>query len=682
MTKRRAFRVGGACLALLVCASVALEYTIRTTELPPLDAPLSSTVLDRNDEVLRVFVADDGRWRLPVSIQSVDKGYIAQLIAYEDKRFYRHPGVDPVAMLRAALQSIIAGEIRSGGSTLTMQVARLLEQGSTGRWAGKLRQMRVALALERRLSKAEILEIYLTRAPMGGNLEGVRAASFSYFDKDARRLTPAQSALLVALPQSPEARRPDRHHTAAKQARNRVLARVAERAVIGAGDFGVAMGSTIPSQRRPFPAHAPHLADRLVRDAPQAPFHHTTLNKDLQSSLEEMLATYVHRRDPRLSGAIMVMDHRTGAVLASVGGPNYLDTMRAGFVDMTQAVRSPGSTLKPIIYALAFEDGVAHPQTLIHDQETTFGDYTPQNFDKTFRGTVTVEKALQLSLNIPAVTLLDRIGPARVLARMRRIGVQARTPGNRPPGLALALGGAGVTLEELVRLYGALANRGVDAGLHYNQSVAPTVSQHLTEAVPAWYVADILSRAPTPPTVNGAAIAFKTGTSYGHRDAWAIGFDGAHVVGVWLGRADAASMPGVLGIDAAAPLLFDAFSRISPTPVALYAAPTDSLTVSNADLPQPMREIASSGNVASVQSGPTIYYPPRGARVDINIGTDALVVKLKQAKAPVTWLVDGTVVQQDPYAGALVWHPANSGYVNISVVDALGRSANTTVFVE
>lgn len=678
--KRALQRTALAAVLLTASAGAALEAWISDTVLPPLDVPMSVTVTDRNGKVLRVYAAADERWRLPVAMEQVDRGYLDQLIAYEDKRFYHHHGVDPRALLRAAGQAVWRGEITSGGSTLTMQVARLLEDGSTGKWQGKLRQIRLALALERRLTKREILELYLARAPMGGNLEGVRAAAFSYFGKDAKRLTPSESALLVALPQAPESRRPDRAPDAALAARNRVLTRVTGAGVIDAEALTVAIAAKSPRARLAFPMLAPQLTDRLRQDQPKARFLPTTLDAGLQEALENLLNRHVLRRHAKLTGAIMVMDHRTGEVLASVGGPDYLNAARSGFLDMTQAVRSPGSALKPVIYALAFEDGLAHPQTLLHDRPTRFGEYEPQNFDKTWRGTISAERALQLSLNVPAVALLDQVGPAQMQARMRRLGVNVQTPGGRAPGLALALGGAGLTLQDMVRLYAALANGGTDAGLHLVPGTAPLLRRDLTQPVAAWYVSDILSRAPRPVNAAGRDIAFKTGTSYGHRDAWALGFDGAHVVGVWLGRADAAPMPGKLGIDAAAPLLFEVFSNIAPQTTPLPPPPRTALTIARSELPRPLRELRT-GAVVDDSDKLTIAYPPDGARVELG-RSGALVIKVRQGQGPLTWMIDGQVVRNDPFADALVWLPEAPGFVAVSVVDAKGQAARTQVFVE
>ena len=417
-----------ACLWLAAAGRDAAEGWIAATVLPPLVPDTSAEVLDRHGTLLRAYTVADGRWRLAVTAADVDPAYIAMLIACEDRRFRDHAGVDPRSLLRAALQALWYGHVVSGGSTLSMQTARLLEESGTGRVTGKLRQIRVALALERRLGKDGVLLLYLHLAPFGGNLEGVRAASLAYFGKEPRRLTPAEAALLVALPQSPEQRRPDRAPASAAAARARVLARAAAAGLIDADQARAALGEPLPTARHPVPALAPHLADRLRHADPARRRLLTTLDAPLQARLERLAAETLAGKGDRVQIAILAADHRSGEILASVGSAAYRADSRLGFIDMTAAVRSPGSTLKPLIYALAFDEGLAQPETLMEDRPTTFGTYAPQNFDRTWHGTIRAREALQLSLNIPAVALTDAIGPARLLAALRRAGSIRSSP--------------------------------------------------------------------------------------------------------------------------------------------------------------------------------------------------------------------------------------------------------------
>ena len=570
---RRAWPFFALALALWVGAMArdAGDVWVDATVLPELTVETSVEVLARDGRLLRAYTVADGRWRMAVAEGAVDPSFTAMLVAYEDKRFYSHSGVDGWAIARAVAQAIRRGRVVSGGSTLTMQVARLLEDSGTGQLAGKLRQARVAMALERRLSKAQILQLYYQIAPYGGNLEGVRAASLAYFGKEPRRLTPAQSALLVALPQSPEGRRPDRAPVAAERARGKVLARAVVAGVISADQAEAARREAVPVARQDFPALAPHLADRVVIAAPLEALHRTTIDAGLQGRIEGLAAEAVAAEGERLQVAVVVADHVSGEVLASVGSAAFRADARQGFVDMTRAVRSPGSTLKPLVYGLAFDEGLAHPETLIEDRPMVFGGYAPQNFDKIFRGTVRVREALQLSLNLPVVALTDAFGPAKLMSALRRAGVDARVPGGKP-GLAVALGGVGVTLEDMVGLYATIARGGVARPLRVTGEGVDGV--RVISRVAAWQVADILSGMPPPAGAPASRLAYKTGTSYGHRDAWAIGFDGAHVIGVWMGRADGTPVPGAFGGDLAAPVLFQAFARVKRLVVPCFPRPS------------------------------------------------------------------------------------------------------------
>ncbi|WP_102110356.1 penicillin-binding protein 1C [Oceaniglobus roseus] len=652
---------------------------IDATRLPPLALETGTEVRDRHGLLLRAYTVADGRWRLATGLDAVDPRYVRMLVGYEDKRFFEHGGVDPLAVLRAGVGAVMHGGIRSGASTLTMQVARLLEEGPTGAWSGKLRQLRVALALERRLGKEAILTLYLNRAPFGGNIEGVRAASLVYFGKEPARLTPAEAALLVALPQSPETRRPDRFPAAAEAARDRVLDRLARAGVIGTEAAAAARREAVPTARRPFPALAPHLADRLLADDPGAGVIATTLDRPLQRAMEDLAREALRGQGARVSVALLVADHRTGEILAQVGSPAYDNDPRQGFVDMTEALRSPGSTLKPVIYGLAFDQGLAHPETLIEDVPTAFGTYAPQNFDGAFRGTVRLRDALQMSLNIPAVKLTEAIGPARLVDALRRSGARVEIPGGRA-GLAVALGGAGLTLEGLVQVYAMLAEGGVRRDLHALPSGAGT-PQRVLSAEAAWQVGDILSGLAPPVGAPRNGLAYKTGTSYGHRDAWAIGFDGRHVVGVWMGRPDGTPVPGAFGGDLAAPVLFQAFARLSPRLEPLGAPPPGVLTVATADLPQPLQRFRPrDAAFAAAPDAPVIAFPPEGA--ELAIGDGQLAVKLRGGVPPFTILADGRPVsvatpERETWVGV-----GGPGFVTLSVIDGAGRSARVAIRVE
>ncbi|WP_425050964.1 penicillin-binding protein 1C [Psychromarinibacter sp. S121] len=656
----------------------AFDQWVDATVLPPLVVETSVEMLDRHGTLLRAYTVADGRWRLDVSLDGVDARYLDMLIAYEDKRFYRHHGVDPAAMLRAVGQALRNGRIISGGSTLTMQVARLLENGPTGEWHGKLRQLRLALALERHLTKQQILALYVNRAPFGGNLEGVRAATFAYFGKEPRRLTPAEAALMVALPQSPERRRPDRYHGAAHDARDRVLARMVGDGVLTDDTRRAAMTEPVPDRRIDFPRLAAHLTDRLRSEDPSTQIHRLTLDAALQARLETLAERAAHDAGRRQSIAIMVADHTTGELLASVGSAGYADDDREGFVDMTRAMRSPGSTLKPLIYGLAFDRGLAHPETLIEDRPTAFAGYKPQNFDGAFRGTIRIRDALAMSLNIPVVKLLDALGPARLLVHLRRAGTQTEFPGTNP-GLAVALGGIGVSLDGLIRLYASLAHDGEAVPIHVRQDAPiPDQPRKVLSPESAWMVADILSDIPPPPGAARNGLAYKTGTSYGHRDAWALGFDGTHVAGVWMGRPDGTPVPGAFGGEVAAPILFEAFALLKPRLDRLPAPPPSTLIVGHAGLPEPLKHFRTrDAAFGDDPDAPTVAFPPDGARIET--ADHLLTVKVRDGIPPFTWLADGRPILTQSHDRDTVIELPGPGFFTLSVIDAEGRAARTTV---
>ena len=676
---RAARALVGAALALWLGAVArdGFDGWVAATVIPPLAPAISAEVLARDGTILRAFTVDSGIWRPGVDPGAVDPRYLAMLVGYEDRRFYSHGGVDLHALIRAAGQAVLAGHVVSGGSTLTMQVARLLEDSGTGHLGGKIRQIRLALALERRLTKAQILSLYLQIAPFGGNLEGVRAATLAYFGKEPRRLTAAEAALLVALPQSPETRRPDRAPAVAKAARARVLARLVAAHVLRPADADSAGTEPVPTRRTPFPQLAPHLADRLRLAAPGQTVIRTTIDAGLQARMEDLAAAAVARAGARLQVAIVVADHRSGEILAEVGSAAYAADHRQGFVDMTQALRSPGSTLKPLIYGLAFDEGLAHPETLIDDRPVNFDGYAPQNFDHQYRGTVRLREALQLSLNIPAVLLTDAIGPANLMAGLARAGVKAVLPGGQP-GLAVALVGVGVDLQDLVQLYAAIARGGVALPLTVDPDLPRPPGTRVMSAVAAWEVGDILSGLAPPPGQPANRLAYKTGTSYGHRDAWAVGFDGSDVVGVWMGHADGTPVPGAFGGDLAAPVLFEAFGRIRPVLAPLPPPPPATLTVSNAELPPPLQRFRSrDAAFLPAPDAPQVAFPPDGAEVELAGG--ALLVKVQNGRPPFTWLADGLPLATASRDRQQVLAMPGPGFVHLSVIDAAGHSAAVQV---
>ncbi len=661
----------GLTLAVIGAGRDGFDRWVDRTELPGVLAETSVELLDRSGQLLRAFPVENGRWRLATTLGDVDRGYLEMLIAYEDRRFYRHAGVDGRAALRAAWQAVTSGGIVSGASTLTMQVARLLEDSGTGNWSGKLRQARVALALERRLDKDQILDLYLTHAPFGGAIEGVRSASLAWFGKEPARLSLAEAALLVALPQSPETRRPDRHPDAARAARNRVISLMQENGRIDGVSAQAAQAVQVPRVTHPFPLNAAHLGDALRREAPGEQRIDTTVDADLQTRVEALLRNRAVGFADGISIAAIVADPTNGEILASVGAAAYSAAEgRQGFVDMTRALRSPGSTLKPLVYVMAFDQGRAHPETIIHDGPVRFGTYAPQNFDGVFRGDVTVRRALQLSLNTPVVQLADALGPARIMATMRSGGAQPRLPG-AAPGLAMALGGVGITLRDLVQLYAGLANGG-RAPVLRDRPDAMSMADRIAGPTAAWHVADILREAPVPRGMPFGRIAFKTGTSYGHRDLWAVGWDGARVVAVWVGRPDGTPMPGAFGIEVAAPLLFDIFARLPEGMTPLPPPPAETLMVATSALPIPLQRFGGKAAGDERTGGPDLVFPPDNAR--LSGVDDGFVVKLAGGEPPYSVLLNGAPVLTGTFQREIMVQSPGSGFSTVVLIDANGRS--------
>lgn len=648
------------------------------------DLGFSTVVIDRDGQVLRPYATNEGRWRLPATVESVDPRYVAALIAYEDKRFFDHSGIDPRALARATWQLVRNGRVISGGSTLTMQVARLLQPRRERTLLVKLREIVRAIALERTLTKQQILALYLSLAPYGGNLEGVRAASLAYFGKEPRRLTLGETALLVALPQSPEARRPDRAPDAARGARNRVLDRIAAAGIVAHDESARAEAEPVPAARKAMPALAAHAADEAIAAAPTRKVHRLTIDASLQKALEDLARERARALGPDVSVAIVVADNTSAEVLARVGSADYFDERRAGQIDMTQAPRSPGSALKPFVYGLAFEDGVVHPETLIDDRPVRYGSYAPENFDLTYQGTVTARRALQLSLNVPAVLLLDAVHATRFTARLAEAGAPLVLPKGEVPGLAVALGGVGVKLTDLTMLYAGLARLGTVLPLTERQDdvASAPAPRRLIESVAAWYVGNVLIGTPPPENAVGGRLAYKTGTSYGYRDAWSLGFDGKRTVGVWVGRADGAPVPGLVGRIAAAPILFDAFARMKEPIAPLPRAPAGVLTATNAKLPPPLQRLRP-GALPTTAAVPAlrIMFPPDGARLELAGAAkkpDPLPLKISGGVGPLTVLVNGA-----PLAGAagrtLFWQADGPGFVRLTVMDARGAADSVMV---
>ncbi len=528
----------------------------RLWPLPLKEVNPARVVVDEQGTPLWRFADSEGIWRYPVTIEEVSPRYLEALIQYEDRWFWDHPGVNPFSVLRAAWQDLTSGRVVSGGSTLTMQVARLLDPHPRT-FGGKIRQLWRALQLEWHLSKRDILTLYLNRAPFGGTLQGVGAASWAYLGKSPAQLSYSEAALLAVLPQAPSRLRPDRWPGRAEAARNKVLARMQTQGVWSAKQVRESREEPVWLAPRQMPQLAP-LFSRMMLGKSRDDKIVTTLDAALQRQLEELAMNWKGRLPPRSSLAMIVVDHATMKVRGWVGSVDINDDSRFSHVDMVSAIRSPGSVLKPFVYGLAMDDGLLHPASLLQDVPRRTGDYRPGNFDSGFHGPISMSEALLRSLNLPAVQVLEAYGPKKFAGKLRNVGLPLIMPAGAQPNLALILGGAGARLQDIVAAYSAFARHGNAARLRLLPG-DPLVERPLMTPGAAWIIRRILANQAQPlpdsalPQV--VPLAVKTGTSYGYRDAWAIGVNARYVIGIWTGRPDGTPVAGQFGYASAVPLL-------------------------------------------------------------------------------------------------------------------------------
>lgn len=633
MNKRIAFFV---VVLLGVLGGLAVMDHALPPNLSRLDTA-ATTVLDRQGRLLAVRPAPGGVWRLRTVVSDVDPAFLARLIAVEDGSFWHHPGVNPLSLLRAAVQDLRAGHIVSGGSTLTMQVARLLTPRPRT-VSAKLIEIVRAFQLERRFSKRDILGMWLTLAPYGGNLEGVRAGSLAWFGIEPHQLDDAQAALLVAIPRRPEALRPDRHPARARLVRDRVLH---------------ADGGDMPGARHTFPHHAA----LALPDLPDG--SRTTIDLNLQVALEAIVADRAMTLPDHAAMALLVADAATGEIRALASG-NTTDRIS---LDLTNAIRSPGSALKPFIYAMAFEAGQAGPDTVLDDLPRRFGGYAPENFDRSFSGRVTMAEALRRSLNMPAVALLQGVGPSQFLARMNATGVTLHLPrtatGVAEPALPLALGGVGSSLRDMASLYTAIAGNGAVSRLRLTCCELPP--KHLLSARAAATIAGVLTQ--SFPDGGPDGVAWKTGTSWGGRDAWAMGFDARHVAGAWVGRPDGTPLPGATGRALALPLVARLFNLLPPSPRQKPPLEAEEqrprVTLARADLLK-------------------LLFPPQGSVLS---GDGPVTLRAMGGQRPLVFLVDGVRLATDPARREAAWQPPGAGFYQLTILDADGQSTRSAVRV-
>lgn len=539
---------------LILCTLVVLTDHLLPVDLAPRQG--AQVVVDNQGEVLRRFADDRGVWRYPTTSEQVSEYYIQALLSYEDRWFYHHPGINPFSLVRAFYQLVRYGKIISGGSTLTMQVARLRYPEYSGGHKGllgKVFQLVRALQLEWHFSKQDILNYYLNHAPFGGTIEGVETASRHYFGHSAERLTYAQAALLAGLPQAPSYYRPDRHPQRALKQRNKVLNRMHNFSVLSNIEVQRALMEDLALQMNSAPLSAPLLSRRLVKKHNDLNRINTYIDRDLQLTAEQLASDNRALFPAGASIAMMVMKHGNGEVNAYVGSADFTDDARYGHVDMITAMRSPGSTLKPFIYGMALDQGLIHSESLLMDVPLIFSDYRPTNFNVGFSGAVSVSEALQKSLNIPAVQLLEQLSPLTFYAKLQSSGASLVLPNGVKPSLAMGLGGVDIQLQQLVSLYSSLANNGKVISPRFTTQQITQEPRSLLSPDAAWIIRDILLQGDRPRSAKPLAI--KTGTSSGYRDAWALAVTGQYTIGVWVGMPDNATMSGHYGAQTAIPLL-------------------------------------------------------------------------------------------------------------------------------
>lgn len=679
----------------------------------------AKVIVAQDGTPLRAFADHKGVWRYPVQLHEVSPRYIDTLLAYEDRWFWYHPGVNPLAIIRAAGQNLLNGRVISGGSTLTMQVARILDPHSRS-IAGKLKQIFRALQLEWHYSKTEILTLYLNRAPFGGTIEGVQAASFAYLSKSVAELSLAEAALLSVLPQSPSRFRPDRHPQRAEQARNKVLQRLYQFAQISLAELNDARLEIVVPQLQGNPMLAPILARRLKSRAVSHRPLKTTIDADLQANLETLVRDYSHQLAGRNSAAVLVVNHHTMAVKAYIASADFYDTQRYGQVDMIRALRSPGSTLKPFLYALALDQGLLSSHSMLRDEVVNISGYKPQNFTAHYSGKVSMSEALQRSLNIPAIQVLQFLGPGYFHAALENAGLYLKMPGRSRANLAIVLGGAGARLEELVSAYTAFSRGGRAGQLRFTKDES-LVENYLMSAGAAWIIREILSGIPRRSGLSqmishgidkNSLIAWKTGTSYGFRDAWAIGMTANYTIGIWTGRPDGTPVPGHYGTQTAVPLLksvsLNLPSSSSDTPGSYQPRPksvtqavicwpggrtvaeTEAEHCKNKHLswildntfPAPLTRdprletVFNELKITSLDNNAQLRNPP-DSQQDLSVNLQA-----QGGSGALFWFVNGQPVNRIASRAVMTYRFAKSGQYLISAVDQMGQSDQIALMVQ
>ena len=570
-------------LGLLLALALAL-LADRIWPLPP--APqYSPLVLAADGSVLHAYLNPTQKWRMKTELAEITPALQRAIMEKEDRYFRYHFGVNPLAIVQAAGRNLFGRGRTTGASTITMQVARLLEPKERT-FGNKLREMLRAVQLEAHFSKAEILQLYLNLVPYGSNIEGVKSAALLYFQQPPDYLSLAQTVTLAIIPNRPGGLVLGKNNPQILQERNRWLRHLQREKLFPAQDIADALLEPLDARRYPAPTLAPHLARRLVLARPGTALIYSTLHPATQAKAEDLARNYVRRLATLgiSQAAVLVVNNKTNAVEAYVGSVDFQDPGAQGQVDGVRAVRSPGSTLKPLLYGLALDRGLVTPKTVLSDVPTNFQGFRPENFDKHCQGEVTMERALTYSLNIPAVQVLSEVGVDKFTGTLRQAGFRQVAHDAPRLGLSTILGGCGATLEELTGLYSALSNEGRFAPLLLSTPLSKTTNQSLLSPAAAYLLTEILAQRTRPDLPLDAAasrhlprIAWKTGTSYGRRDAWSIGYNRQYTIGVWVGNFNGQGSPALTGADVASPLLFNLFNALAYNGKAEWFAPPASL---------------------------------------------------------------------------------------------------------
>ena len=570
-----------AILALSLCCTLLLFIIIPIPE-DKLEPPQSYRFYDRNDQLIGLIISEDDAFRMHIPVSEIPPLFIQTLILIEDQHFYNHFGVNPLAILRASVQNISSGRIVSGASTITMQLARMLKRRDRTLFS-KLIEAVIAIKLEQHYSKDEIIAAYLANAPYGGNVEGIQAASFFYFNKPASALSAGEIALLVAIPRSPSRLRPDRHPIAAKKIRDRVLTKMVEAGLISESAFDRSLRETIVVKKKMPKTLIPHYAWRLRQQNPEQYVWKTTIDENSQLRVQKLLQNHIATLlyNNITNAAAVVIDNKTKEVRALVGSLDYFSKEALGANDGSMSLRSPGSTLKPFLYGLAFEAGIISEKTMLYDIPVNYSGYSPQNYSKNFSGLVRVDEALVESLNVVAVRMSSELGHKKLYNLLLNGGIQTLDQPAIYYGLPLILGGVETRLTELAGLYCALANKGVYQPIQIIKGDAQKKEKRLLSEEASWFVAHLLKQVERPDfpeswqfAKNRPDIAWKTGTSYGHQDAWSIGYTPELTIGVWVGNFNGSPSKGLAGRSVAAPILFDLFQALTPAaPIPWFAKP-------------------------------------------------------------------------------------------------------------